>query len=174
MESVGHHSRITGIMFIFTSLLVLFATYQLGLFLRGADTRPDVPSWHQYVRAPPSTFVKPKRVLTERTSGGVANPDGLVSGVEPTILHRHDKSDEIPTLVVDFGQNVVGLPVIDFAGSSGAPKGRRPGIRLYFSESLEFLGDRSDFTRSDNAGDVSAHDSDPCQDTISLNSRANG
>ena len=145
-------------MFTCTSRLVCLAAYQLSLFLHGVDTRPDAPSWHQYVRAPPSTFVKPKGILTERTSGDVANPDGLVSGGKPTVLRRDDKSAEIPALVVDFGQNVVGLPVIDFAGSSGAPKGRRPGIRLSFSESLEFLGDRSDFTRSDNAGDVSPHD----------------
>ena len=82
------------------------------------------------------------------------NPDGLVSGEKRTVLRRRENSTQTPTLVVDFGQNVVGLPVIEFAGSSGAPEGR-PGIRLYFSESLEFLGDRSDFTRSDNAGDVS-------------------
>ena len=144
-------------MLTLTPLSVLLVAYQLGLFLHGrADTRSDKPSWHQYVRAPPSTLVRPKRILSNYTSGVVADPNGLISGDRRTVLRRPENSTQIPTLVVDFGQNVVGLPVIEFAGSSGAPGGwGRPGLRLYFSESLEFLGDRSDFTRSDDARGVS-------------------
>jgi hypothetical protein len=53
-----------------------------------------------------------------------------------------------PSVVVDFGKVVVGYPKLAFAGASA----NHPGLRLAFSESIQYLGDRSDFTRSDFAG----------------------
>ena len=53
-----------------------------------------------------------------------------------------------PSVVVDFGKVVVGYPKLAFAGASA----NRPGVRLSFAESQQYLGDRSDFTRSDFAG----------------------
>ncbi|KAJ6438159.1 alpha-L-rhamnosidase A [Purpureocillium lavendulum] len=55
-----------------------------------------------------------------------------------------------PEIVIDFGQNVAGILNINFAGSQNKTDGL-PGLRLAFSETLEFLTNRSDFTRSDNA-----------------------
>lgn len=51
-----------------------------------------------------------------------------------------------PTIVLDFGINVVGYPIISFGGASD----NHPGVRLAFSETLTYLTDISDFTRSDN------------------------
>jgi hypothetical protein len=59
--------------------------------------------------------------------------------VEPVVL---------PSVVVDFGKVVVGYPRIRFASASD----NSPGVRLAFSETRQFLTDRSDFTRSDQAG----------------------
>lgn len=57
----------------------------------------------------------------------------------------------IPSVVVDFGKVVVGYPRISFAGASaGNPESGKPGVRLAFSETIQYLTDRSDFTRSDN------------------------
>ncbi|MFB7993026.1 alpha-L-rhamnosidase C-terminal domain-containing protein [Streptomyces sp. NPDC056002] len=56
-----------------------------------------------------------------------------------------------PSVTIDFGKVVVGYPKIDFASASG----NRPGVRLAFSETLQFLTDRSDFTRNDQAGGAS-------------------
>ncbi|MGM0353978.1 alpha-L-rhamnosidase-related protein [Streptomyces sp. ECR3] len=53
-----------------------------------------------------------------------------------------------PSVTVDFGKVVVGHPDIRFTGASA----NSPGVRLAFSETREFLTDRSDFTRSDQAG----------------------
>jgi hypothetical protein len=50
-----------------------------------------------------------------------------------------------PSITLDFGKVVVGYPRISFAGASGD----NPGVRLAFSETLQYLSDRSDFTRSD-------------------------
>ncbi|MFJ8820819.1 alpha-L-rhamnosidase C-terminal domain-containing protein [Streptomyces sp. NPDC102467] len=55
---------------------------------------------------------------------------------------------EPPSVTVDFGKVVVGFPRIRFAGASD----NSPGVRVAFSETQQFLTDRSDFTRSDQAG----------------------
>ena len=53
---------------------------------------------------------------------------------------------EAPTIVLDFGIDVVGFLHISFGGASN----NHPGIRLAFSETTTYLTDLSDFTRSDN------------------------
>ncbi|MGY6023527.1 alpha-L-rhamnosidase-related protein [Streptomyces spinosirectus] len=53
-----------------------------------------------------------------------------------------------PSVTVDFGKVVVGYPRIRFTSASG----NSPGVRLAFSETLQFLTERSDFTRSDQSG----------------------
>ncbi|KAF7518059.1 hypothetical protein G7054_g13591 [Neopestalotiopsis clavispora] len=116
------------------------------------NSSDDTPSWHQYVRAPASRTVLPKDVLSEYTAGNVTNANALVSGKGDTAyLTRDSESDEVPTVVIDFGQNVVGLLEIGFAGSTSYSGQGGPGLKLSFSETLQFLTNRSDFTRSDNA-----------------------
>lgn len=106
-------------------------------------------SWHRFVRSPSSPILKPHSILSANTTGNVINPSGLldVNG-KPTVLTRH-KGDDAPSLVVDFGQNVVGIVSISFAGSSNSSDGY-PGLKLAFSETQQYLTDTSDFTRSDN------------------------
>ncbi|KAF4992238.1 hypothetical protein F66182_16529, partial [Fusarium sp. NRRL 66182] len=58
--------------------------------------------------------------------------------------------DAVAEAVFDFGQNVVGFLSIDTVGAST----NAPGIELAFSESLEYLTERSDFTRSDNGNQI--------------------
>ncbi|HEX4786975.1 MAG TPA: discoidin domain-containing protein, partial [Actinospica sp.] len=53
-----------------------------------------------------------------------------------------------PSVTVDFGKVVVGYPKIDFAWASPD----NPGVRLAFSETTQYLTDRSDFARSDESG----------------------
>ncbi|RYC59176.1 glycoside hydrolase family 78 [Xylaria longipes] len=111
------------------------------------------PSWQQYVRSPSSNIVRPKTILSNYTKGNVENADGLITGAAATVLTRPSSSDEIPSLVVDFGQNVVGQVLLDFAGSTnGTTNQGFPGLRLAFSEAIEYLTDRSDYTLSDRAG----------------------
>ncbi|OQR65597.1 alpha-L-rhamnosidase [Streptomyces maremycinicus] len=54
----------------------------------------------------------------------------------------------VPSVTIDFGKVVVGYPRIRFASASD----NSPGVRIAFSETEQFLTDRSDFTRSDQAG----------------------
>ncbi|KAF4911804.1 hypothetical protein CGCF415_v004232 [Colletotrichum fructicola] len=122
------------------------------------DPASHDPSWYRYVRASKSKTIFPARVLPDLTRGDVANPSGLVTGEGgPTILTRLSESDEIPSVTVDFGQNTVGIVSISFAGSGtpdGAGDAARPGIRLAFSETLQFLSNVSDFSRSYNGDTI--------------------
>src|SRR2546430_15080371 len=56
----------------------------------------------------------------------------------------------VPEVVVDFGKVVAGYPRISFTGASA----NHPGVRLAFSESTQYLSNRSDFTRSDNGESI--------------------
>lgn len=56
--------------------------------------------------------------------------------------------DTPPSITVDFGKVVVGYPIVHFAGASS----NTPGVRLAFSETTQYLTDRSDFARSDFSG----------------------
>ena len=53
-----------------------------------------------------------------------------------------------PSVTIDFGKDVVGYTKVDFAWASN----NNPGVRLAFSETTEYLTDRSDFARSDESG----------------------
>ncbi|KAK2053825.1 alpha-L-rhamnosidase A [Colletotrichum caudatum] len=126
-------------------------------------------SWYRYVQASESRTIQPVGVVSDLTRGCVTNPSGLVKGEgSPTILYRPTEQDEVPSVTVDFGQNTVGILSISFAGSStsalpGEAKNaetdrdvndERPGIRLAFSETLQFLSNVSDFSRSYNGDTI--------------------
>jgi hypothetical protein len=129
----------------------------LGSLIAAAQAAPPQPggqdpwsdkSWHKYVRSPSSDIVKPTRILSKNTTGDVSNPDGMVNGKKSTTLSRKSASDDVPSVVVDFGLNVVGLLRINFDGSESSSNGSLPGLRLAFSETKEGLTDKSDYTRS--------------------------
>lgn len=114
-----------------------------------------VDAWHNYVRSPSDSLLNPRKILSANTTGNVTNPDGLLGGNGlPTILTRNEEDTSIPTLLVDFGQNVVGIVTVTFAGSSNSSEGL-PGLKLAFSETQQYLTNVSDFTRSDNMATVS-------------------
>ncbi|MCI3273628.1 alpha-L-rhamnosidase-related protein [Streptomyces cylindrosporus] len=81
-----------------------------------------------------------------------------VTGVQDTPRGAFTRINEVwpepvepvvaPSVTIDFGKVVVGYPRIRFTSASD----NSPGVRLAFSETRQFLTDRSDFTRSDQAG----------------------
>lgn len=106
------------------------------------------PSLNEYVRAPSSNIVKPKTVL--HTHGHVENAEGLINHDGVATLERARTDDPVPSITLDFGQDIVGFVQIHFAGASS----NSPGIRLTFSETKEYLTNVSDFTRSDNGDTI--------------------
>ncbi|WRZ88589.1 discoidin domain-containing protein [Streptomyces sp. NBC_01007] len=81
-----------------------------------------------------------------------------VTGVQDTPRGAFTRVNEVwpepvapvvaPSVTVDFGKVVVGYPRVRFTSASD----NSPGVRLAFSETQQFLTDRSDFTRSDQSG----------------------
>ncbi|OHE94447.1 alpha-L-rhamnosidase A [Colletotrichum orchidophilum] len=139
------------------------------------------PSWYQYVRASKSRTIYPVQVIPDLTRGDVANPSGLIDGEGgPTVFARSTAGDDVPSITVDFGQNTVGIISISFAGSSTSAadgtvghegkrkdQSSRPGIRLAFSETLQFLSSVSDFSRSYNGDTIT-----PGSDQIAVREEA--
>jgi hypothetical protein len=138
---------------IFISLTISVAAGQENM----GDPPRDKYTWRKYVRGPFSSTISPVRLLSKYTIGNISNPDGLVNG-SVTTLTRRNPDESIPSLVLDFGRNYAGVLSIDFTGAQASPGGGAPntttaalpGITLAFSETLQFLTNRSDFTRSDN------------------------
>ncbi|KAI1338056.1 glycoside hydrolase family 78 protein [Xylariaceae sp. FL0016] len=130
------------------SLVLWPAVPILGPDLRALARKDDPPSWHQYVHFPASGVFQ-AYVLSQPTEGNITAPGGAFTGA---VLSRAVDSLENSSVVLDFGRNVVGLLELEFGGSANGSDGGWPGLRLVFSETLEFLGNRSDYTRSDNAG----------------------
>ncbi|TVY93866.1 hypothetical protein LAWI1_G000556 [Lachnellula willkommii] len=111
--------------------------------------RPD--DWEKYVQSPATNIVSPVAIVSNYTQGNIKNVEGLLAGQGATTLTRND-GDIIPTIVVDFGQNIAGFLSIQFGGAYNSTPGI-PSIRLAFSETLEYLTNVSDFSRSDNQPD---------------------
>lgn len=164
-------------------LLTLLVHSFIGLgFIRSARADPSsygwqdvlssdaAPDWQKYVRSPPNQIVRPVAVLTNYTQGNVTNPDGLLTGKGATTFTRTNVSagtekDVPPTIVVDFGQNVVGVLSIKFDGAQSFNNTPGlPGIRLAFSETLQYLTNVSDFSRSYNGDTIT-----PGSDQIAVN-----
>ena len=151
-----HH----GLLLLHSFLLVASAApapasyqFQTQLGSNGAD------DWQKYIRSPSTQIIYPKTIVANYTLGNVTNADGLLTGHGKTILTRpapgnsSSAAGSIPTIVVDFGQNIAGYLSIKFGGAYNSTPGL-PGIRLAFSESIQYgyLTDVSDFSRSDNVG----------------------
>ena len=134
-------------------LLACFMSLSLPVLSQAkASSRPK--SWQNYVRSPMSNMVEPISIVPGTITGNVTSPDGLINREEITVLTRSMASNDTPSVTLDFGRNVVGQLSIQFAGSRNYSDAY-PGLKVAFSETLEFLGNRSDFARSDNAAGVS-------------------
>ncbi|KAJ5316724.1 hypothetical protein N7508_001232 [Penicillium antarcticum] len=131
-----------------TSITIL----ALGAGCSAAAVKGDIygeRTWHKYVRSPNTSIVKPKGILAANITGNVCY---LGNNDAPTILTCKPDDLDIPSIVVDFGQNVVGVVSIDFGQSTNSSQGL-PGLKFAFRETQQFLTNTSDFTRSDNLPD---------------------
>jgi hypothetical protein len=99
-----------------------------------------------------------QRAVPFRTSVSTSRVRITVTAVQDTPRGAFTRINEVwpgpvepvvpPSVTVDFGKVVVGYPRIRFTSASD----NSPGVRVAFSETLQFLTERSDFTRSDQSG----------------------
>jgi hypothetical protein len=88
--------------------------------------------------ADPATFadsdqlVRPLRV--ESTSGQVTNAEALIAGHHGFATLAWGGDGSAPTIVLDYGRDVGGIPVFDVVSVSGTPT-----LRAIYSEGQPFL-----------------------------------
>ncbi|HEY7947640.1 MAG TPA: alpha-L-rhamnosidase C-terminal domain-containing protein [Acidimicrobiales bacterium] len=114
---------------------------------------PAHPDWQRDVVTPTRADVSPVRIV--RTSGPVSGARTLVTGSgggDATLTS--DPGRPPPTIVLDYGQDVGGIPYVVVRSES-----RSPVLRSTYSEGLHFLGSMGDGAiGSTGAGDVSRVD----------------
>lgn len=114
---------------------------------------PVHPNWQQYVTAPTTRDVRPTGVV--RMSGEVAGAQNLVDpalgGVATLTMVT---GGALPTIVLDYGKDVGGVPYFVVRSESGLPV-----LRASYAEGLQYVGvDGDDGGSKSPAGDPSRAD----------------
>jgi hypothetical protein len=145
---LSHYVVVFVVLLLPTRVATIPHEFQHPLDFSAAD------GWHKYVRSPSTQVIYPAGIVANYTQGNVSNPGGFPTTLTRLAPSSHSSTaaptESIPTIVVDFGQNIAGYLSIKFRGAYSATTGL-PGLRIAFSESLQHLaGDVSDFSRSNN------------------------
>ena len=100
---------------------------------------PANPDWQRFVMAPTAPDVHPVRIVS--TAGSVSGAATLVgSGVGRATLTM-TPGGRSPVMVVDYGQDVGGIPYFVVQSESGTPL-----LHSAYSEGLQYLGPQGDQT----------------------------
>jgi alpha-L-rhamnosidase len=100
---------------------------------------PAHPDWQRFVMAPTAPDVHPVHIVS--TEGSVSGAATLVgSGVGRATLTMKP-GGRSPVIVVDYGQDVGGIPFFVVQSESGAPL-----LHSAYSEGLQYLGPQGDQT----------------------------
>jgi len=112
---------------------------------------PASPNWQAYDESPTSSSVCPTAVTsTAGTVSGAANL--LCTGSGGTTLTL-TSGGTTPTIVLDYGKNVGGVPYFDVSSASGSPD-----LRAGYSESSQYLSATGDGSTPWAEGDSSRYD----------------
>jgi alpha-L-rhamnosidase len=124
----------------------------------GGATRPlewpAHPGWQQFVLAPSSDDVRPASILS--TSGDVTEAN---TATNPSLSHpitlTMNPGGPQPSIVVDYGRDVSGVPYFDVQSQTGSPI-----LSSSYSEGRQYIGPAGDNAPSNSAaGDTSRVDS---------------
>jgi alpha-L-rhamnosidase len=108
------------------------------------------PAWKGYVLGTGTADVTPVRVAS--VSGSVTNAEGLVDPSKGPATLTYDAGGRAPTVVLDYGREVGGLPFFTASAVTGGPVTLRSG----YSETRQFLftGGNTTLTLAAAAGDT--------------------
>jgi alpha-L-rhamnosidase len=98
---------------------------------------PSSPDWQSYVETPSSSTVCPTAI--ESTSGTVTGAQNLVCGGSGGATLTMTSGGATPTIVLDYGKEVGGLPYFDVSSESGSPV-----LQAGYSEGLNYLSATGD------------------------------
>ena len=95
------------------------------------------PAWSSYVLATGAPDVTPVRVVS--TSGSVTNADGLVDPSKGPATLTYTAGQPAPTIVLDYGREVGGLPFFNLAGVTPSGTATTVWLRAGYSEARQYL-----------------------------------
>jgi alpha-L-rhamnosidase len=117
-----------------------------------APSWPAHPDWQRFVMAPKSDDVTPTGVV--RTSGGVSGATTLTRPGHVDLVLTMKAGGPQPTVVLDYGQDVGGIPYFVVRSQKGSPT-----LTASYSEGLAYIGPEGDGAPSGSgAGDTSRVD----------------
>ncbi|MFC1408629.1 alpha-L-rhamnosidase C-terminal domain-containing protein [Streptacidiphilus sp. N1-12] len=115
---------------------------------------PAAPDWQSYVQTPASATVCPASVLS--TSGTVSGAQNLVCGGSGTATLSLVSGGAAPSIVLDYGRNVGGVPYFSVQSESGSPT-----LQAGYSQSKGYLTPTGDAATPWAEGDPARHDAYP-------------
>jgi alpha-L-rhamnosidase len=133
------------------TLTILTAAAVSGLTAASAAQAAPPPAWQHYVLGPSTANVHP--VAVQSTSGSVSDAQALVSGHGAATLTM-TPGGPAPTIVLDYGQDVGGVPYFQVDSETGTPT-----LGASYSEGLPYISPAGDGGPSQSgAGDGSRAD----------------
>ncbi|MFI5066584.1 MAG: alpha-L-rhamnosidase C-terminal domain-containing protein, partial [Streptosporangiales bacterium] len=115
---------------------------------------PAAPDWQSYVETPSSPDVCPQAI--QSTSGAVSGAQNLVCGGSGGATLTMTSGGATPTIVLDYGHEVGGVPYFDVSAESGSPT-----LEAGYSEGLNYLSATGDGATPWAEGDPSRADTYP-------------
>ncbi|MFJ8988835.1 alpha-L-rhamnosidase C-terminal domain-containing protein [Streptomyces sp. NPDC102279] len=99
---------------------------------------PRVPSdWREYVQTPKRSDLCPVSVVS--TSGTVEGARNLLCGGSGGATLTYGDGGQAPTILLDYGQEVGGLPYFNVSAASGTPT-----LKAAYSEGLQYMSPSGD------------------------------
>lgn len=112
---------------------------------------PSAPDWQRYVETPSSSKLCPQAISS--TSGTVTGAQNLACGGSGSATLTMTSGGASPTIVLDYGQEVGGVPYFDVSAESGSPT-----LEAGYSEGLNYLSATGDGATPWAEGDTSRAD----------------
>jgi alpha-L-rhamnosidase len=136
------------------SLGLAFSSAAAGTATAAASSTPwpSAPNWQSYAEAPSSAAVCPTAITS--TSGTVTGAQNLVCGGSGGATLTLTSGGATPTIVLDYGKDVGGLPYFNVSAESGSPV-----LRAGYSEGEQYLSATGDGATPWAEGDTSRSDS---------------
>jgi alpha-L-rhamnosidase len=152
--SVLRRSRLRFAAMAAAGVLAAFATLGAapGVSAAASSTPwPANPGWQSYDETPTSATVCPTAVT--RTSGSVSGASGLLCGGSGGATLTLASGGTAPTIVLDYGKDVGGIPFFNVSAESGSPT-----LRAGYSEGLDYLSATGDGAAPWAEGDGNRYD----------------
>jgi alpha-L-rhamnosidase len=132
-------------------LFAVFGPAQAGSAATASAPWPSSPNWQAYDEAPASTTVCPTAVTS--TAGSVSGASNLLCGGSGGATLTLASGGATPTIVLDYGKDVGGIPFFDVTSESGSPT-----LQAGYSEGEQYESATGDGSTPWAEGDPSRHD----------------